>query len=344
MTIYAPILKGRAGEFEALQHASSSTLANIQPVIELLSEGVEAIDTDKLIHTFIKRIPGGTVVGVDPVHLSPAEQAGSSFRIVAEALQQSGIPIRPVVRIEDAEETHFVAREVAQLHSQGTVLRLGSVDHDPDQGLLEQAVLRTLPALGVTEEETDLLIDYGEVSSVRDIERIIPVATEIITWSQTRPWRSITLAAGAFPDSISTLPADEASVLPRFDAMLWSAVKQRSAVTDLGFGDYGVAHPAPSKGAARSPMPNLRYTTSDTWTVYRQATPKELGNERFYEICSKVIGALDWVGEDYSWGDGKIAQCAERASGPGNATKWRAYGTSHHLAVVTGRLATLGEP
>lgn len=344
LAIYTPILKGRAGEFEALQHVSSTTLANIQPVIELVSSGVEGVDTDKLIHTFIKRIRAGVVIGVDPTHLSPSEQASTSFRVVAEALHSSGIPIRPVVRIEDAKEIHSAAREVAQLHSQGVVLRLGSVDHDPTQGLLENTVLQTLPALGVAEEEVDLLIDYGEVVSARDVERVIPVAAEIVTWSQARPWRSITLAAGAFPGSISTLPAGKASVLPRFDAMLWSAIRQHSAIAELGFGDYGVAHPAPSKGAARSPMPNLRYTTNGTWTVYRQATPKELGNERFYEICSKVTESLDWVGEDYSWGDRQIAQCAERLSGPGNATKWRAYGTSHHLATVTDRLATLGEP
>jgi hypothetical protein len=50
------------------------------------------------------------------------------------------------------------------------------------------------------------------------------------------------------------------------------------------------------------------------------------------------------MGAQYSWGDEQIDRSANKSTGPGNATKWRAYGTSHHLAMVTDRLANLGEP
>lgn len=342
MTVYRPILKGKAGEFEALQHASRSTLVNIEPVIELLPGADGRTDIDKFVNVMRRSIPGGLVIAIDAFHL--AQEAPEALGDLAEQLHHSGIPVHPVVRIDDSLEMLSSAREICRVHREGLCLRVGSADCDPAADLIEDRLNHILKVLAVGAQGIDLLFDFWEVGAQRDLDRVIPTATKVVQWSRTRPWRSVTLAAGAFPSSLTKLPRDGESLLPRFDAMLWKEVKREVADLEIGFGDYAIAHPAPPAGPAQAPTPNLRYTVGRSWLVYRQATPRELGNERFYDLCTKVISSSDWPGAEYSWGDDQISRCSSRLIGPGNATKWRAYGTSHHLATVTDRLANLGEP
>jgi hypothetical protein len=47
-----------------------------------------------------------------------------------------------------------------------------------------------------------------------------------------------------------------------------------------------------------------------------------------------VTNAPWWSGEAFSWGDAEIAMRARQQVRPGNATSWRAFSLSHHLAVV----------
>jgi hypothetical protein len=150
------------------------------------------------------------------------------------------------------------------------------------------------------------------------------------------------VVSGAFPSSISSLPKGVATALRRFDADLFDAVAA-SAGTPIDYGDYGVAAPAMPGQAFRGPLPSLRYTAQRDWDVYREerALP---GNESFFTLCSRVVGSPAWAGGSFSWGDGEIARCATSVGGPGNATQWRAYATSHHVAHVTHRLASHGAP
>ncbi|MEU8460125.1 hypothetical protein [Streptomyces sp. NPDC029003] len=44
-----------------------------------------------------------------------------------------------------------------------------------------------------------------------------------------------------------------------------------------------------------------------------------------------------------SWGDARLEECATRQRAKaGGSTEWRAWGTSHHLAVVARSLMTAG--
>jgi hypothetical protein len=155
----------------------------------------------------------------------------------------------------------------------------------------------------------------------------------------------VTVAGGAFRKSLQGLASDGVTALPRRDARLWCQVRDERPDRPPDFGDYGIAHPA--LGGANWPStPNLRYTAAGDWQVYRQRTPPELGHERFCEICRQVIAGDHFPpeGEAFSWGDEQIGIRARDHTKPGNPSKWRGFGTSHHLAVVIDRLARLGEP
>ena len=87
----------------------------------------------------------------------------------------------------------------------------------------------------------------------------------------------------------------------------------------------------------------MRYLADDEWLVRRESK-SAIGNQAFFTVCGAIVGDSSWKGAGYSWGDQEIERSSLRIGGAGTATHWRAYGTSHHLASIVDRLATLGAP
>ena len=64
--MYVPILRGRDGEFQALQHLSSPEIHNVRPILEVPSGGKGiAADVDQFVHRARRRLPFGLRIGVD---------------------------------------------------------------------------------------------------------------------------------------------------------------------------------------------------------------------------------------------------------------------------------------
>jgi hypothetical protein len=63
-----------------------------------------------------------------------------------------------------------------------------------------------------------------------------------------------------------------------------------------------------------------------------------------YELCQALVASDHWpaAGRDFSRGDHQIAARAGGLGGPGNATNWRAWTTSHHLTYVVDQLMRSG--
>jgi hypothetical protein len=124
----------------------------------------------------------------------------------------------------------------------------------------------------------------------------------------------------------------------RWDLHLW----QRLADLGVRYADYGVAHPG-MVGPGWRPMPSLRYTDDEVWWIYRWP---QGGADRsaMYDLCAALVASAHWPAEgaDLSWGDSEIAARASGSRGPGNATNWRAWTTSHHLAHVLNQLKRTG--
>jgi hypothetical protein len=256
------------------------------------------------------------------------------------------VSIIPVVRCDDDAESLAAYREVGRRHGEGFMLRLGGVDRDPDAAEAAENLPSMLALLGAEVEQVQLLVDYGPMDSERVVERTVPAVLQFLTWATEYPWRGVTLAAGAFPESITNFAYGEPGCLPRYDALFWRRVTDLLGErTNLGYGDYGVSHPSyPQQSAQNAPAPSLRYTRGESWSVYRRKKTPERGNEAFYDICREVVEDLDWVGPDFSWGDRELWARRDARLGPGNATKWRAWATSHHIETVRTRLASLGAP
>lgn len=98
--------------------------------------------------------------------------------------------------------------------------------------------------------------------------------------------------------------------------------------------------PIQSRG---TPDPNMRYTTPDDWQVFVYPRVRA-GNDDFFTLSRDLVSSPHWMptGRQTSWGDEQLHACATRQRPKaGGGTQWRAWATSHHLAVVTGGLADL---
>ena len=353
MPQYVPILKSKAGEYWALRQASPAVFAGIRPVFEIVAKNEPSQDLTAFVERVERIVPGwpqAAVLTVDTGYLDQMQPiAGTTDNAVlwtARALLARGVTAKSVMRLTDDPLVLAEVAAAAAFHREGACLRLGSPDSDPAVDEAEDLWPKVFQVTSLPPAEVDLLIDLWVVQSPRDVDRAATVAGQMLQWAyQNGPWRSVTVASGAFPQSISHLPRGVATAVHRHDADLFARVVAEGPPITPDFGDYGIWHPGISVDAPHPPLPNLRYTDQHEWQVYREqrALP---GNESFYTLCQRVVASAHWpaTGAAYSAGDTEIARCAQSIPGPGAATQWLRWGASHHFAHVVERLATLGEP
>jgi Beta protein len=339
MAAYMPILKGRDAEFMAVSHLPEPVFPSLLPLFEVVPEVEGPVRASINFGARVReRLPARLAIAVD-VHYLPELPEGQRgpMRGIAEELEAQRVSMLPVARLEDGKDRSADVGYAAEVHDCGAVLRLGGEVNDPDDVEAEQHLHRLQDYAGLEVEQVHLLLDMFEVRSGRDAIRAEPVARKCVSWARRYPWKSITVAAGAMPASISDLPVHSPEPLPRWDLQLWTRIR------DLGvrYGDYAIAHPQMTSGGWR-PMPSLRYADDTCWWIYRWQQDK-LAKPAMYDLCRSLVLSDQWEAgrPELSWGDEQIAARAADRAGPGNATSWRAWSTSHHIAHVTRQLVDL---
>lgn len=340
MFTYMPILKGREGEFTAIAHLPAASVRHLLPVFEVVPTDHGPVnDAYRFGEKVRQSVPAGLAIAVDVRHLGdPTNGVRRPMRDIADDLAAWVIPVLPVLHLDDSPALLADVRYAAEVHDGRAIVRLGSDTRDPDDAEAEESLHRLHDLAGLAIEQCHLLVDVFEVRSDRDLSRVEPVVRKCVSWSQRYPWRSVTVASGAMPPSVSHIPANTVTPVRRWDLHLW----QRVSEFGVQYADYGVAHPGIA-GAGWRPMPSLRYTDDEVWWIYR--FPQEaMGRPAMYDLCETLVASDHWPAQrrDFSWGDHQIAARAKGVGGPGNATSWRAWATSHHLAHVVDQLLRSG--
>ncbi|EXU68051.1 hypothetical protein Z951_11430 [Streptomyces sp. PRh5] len=347
---YVPILKGKAGEFMALEHATPEVRACIRPVMEIVPD----LDLRDILETFcdhaMDAVPNGAVLTVDcgalpEVRVLQGDVGGPMAR-VSESLGLRGVTMCPVVRCTDTDDVMAEAASAVAGHQSGACLRVAA-DADSGEPFPDKERIRgLLRELKVEPEETDLLIDAGPVRSIaaRDgaVETVLETLRSLSPWR----WRERCVAAGAFPANLTGFPRGRATPVPRLDAQLWQQVINRWDGEPPDFGDFGVTHPHMPKRSKGTPDPNMRYTVRGDWQVFVYPRIRS-GNDDFFTLSQDLVASPYWpsTGAQTSWGDARLLDCAHRRRPKaGGGAEWRAWATSHHLAVVSAHLEALGCP
>ncbi|MFD8390534.1 hypothetical protein ACFV2N_15325 [Streptomyces sp. NPDC059680] len=350
LVAYVPILKGKVGEFLALGHASAEVQAQLRPVMEIVPD----LELRDLLETFCEHamdhVPDGMVLTVDcgalpPVRVLKGDVGGPVTR-VGESLGLRGVAMSPVFRCSDPDDVLAEVAGVAAAHQQGACLRVSTAADLSESLPGGDQVRDLLRAVQLAPEEVDLLVDAGPVHSDRTREALAEGTTQALKLLSPWPWRRLCVAAGAFPVNLTGFRRGQATPVVREDARLWGKVVEKWRGPQPDFGDFGVTYPRILPKSRGTPDPNMRYTTGADWQVFVYPRLRQ-GNDDFFTLSQDLVNSPHWpvTGAATSWGDARLHECAQRArQKAGGGTEWRAWATSHHLAVVTSQLATTGHP
>ncbi len=347
---YVPILKGRQGELDALRQVQLRTRRAMVPLLEVVprdeSEEPAAVvqacqrTVGKLAERY--RHP----IMLDGGHFDLDQDLGEGVGVVgllAERARTASLVAQPVLRLDDPDRARHEAAAAHAVDGRGLTVRLIGEDLDEDPDDLDDALQDLLQDTRTQRKEVDLLLDLGPVEgdvAVRGGARL--VLSLLRDLPDVADWRTVTVAAGAFPVDLSQFQANVIGARPRYDAQLFDQVRRRRLPRQPDYGDYAIAHPSLTLGQAFPPPPQLRYTVAEHWLVLKGRRTDPRGHAQFQRICQIIAAHPEFAGTPVGAADQRIA--AGSPEGRGNGTTWRMVGTTHHLDYVTLRLTTLGEP
>lgn len=354
---YVPVLQSFRGELDALSTADAEVRSRIVPVIAIVGPknvGKEPLRRDR-VRNWVKR--AGDAIGTQPFFLDrvrlnplhPVVGSGGKAPVltrIGEAAGKRGLIFVPVLRMEDGVRTRKLVSNIALENGRGLALRyrmLGSVSSsaEPLPGLME----KRLEELSLSPGAVDLLLDLEFLSEDVDVSAVALVEN-IDELSAVGDWRNVVLIGTSMPKSLGGGVVMEGTVgrLPRREWNLWQEIRNLAPRRIPTFGDYAIQNPDPPAmdgGGGPGLRANIRYTLSDVTVVPRgHGSVVVMGAEQYRELCRQIVGTEGFSGATYSWGDMKIAECAEGGE-TGSQALWRGAGTSHHLRFVVDQIAGL---
>ena len=356
---YLPILKGKAGEHDALQHLSPGVKPQLTPMIEVPPIGWKfgnelGVRTERktTIDEHVGKVPEsirkswGTElpVFIDLLHVEECgllENGAHPLACVFDQGRKLGLQAIPVTGIERSSEYQNAVIDAVQRDGRGVCIRVDRQECTVPTSLAArlQSLIMTV---NVRRDQVDLILDLGAICPAQ-VGELQTIASSLISdLSYVSDWRTIAVAATAMPKSV-TRDMEKFSIkrIDRAERTLWGAIANDHDLPRIpNFSDYGVTHPdyADVDWREVSLGGKIRYTAEDTSVIVKERK-LENGGEQFHELARMLTQEPEFCQSGYSWGDERIAKCTAFEIGPGNLTKWVAFTTNHHLRFVTEQLA-----
>jgi len=358
--IYVPVLKGKEGEFAALEVLKNDVRQTLMPLIEVPAVPYDYVN-ERPARSLDEHVSGIAARVKKAWHNAPfyldlpwfgSEETLTDGRVAIEQVladcRSSDLHAVPVISRRNSSDYLDAAGRHATRHHRpkeisGACLRLTVEDFEEDVDLVEEVNklsrnlnLSDLSLLDLVLDLEDLGTDDGKaVLIARSVFSMIPMKDK---------WRRIILVGTSFPEDLRDVEASDTTKLPRREWTLWKTLQKRLNTLprrDLVFGDYGIANPTQKELDPRVMLmsANIRYTTPQNWLILKGRNVRQYGFEQFFELCKELVEMEDYRGPDFSWGDLYISDCAAGITGPGNATTWRKVGTNHHITLVAKQLA-----
>lgn len=350
---YLPILWAKDGEYGALRQLPSEVRECMTPLLEIppvpwnYAEDRPDRTIDQHLEKVASRIHKAWGIH-DPVLLdfewiNPDERLTDDSHPVTYVFGRArrlDVKLVPVVTLGRVAAYRTAVGATVRRDGRGVCLRLQPDDLTDRQ--VSFKITDLLKDFGITPQMTDLLVDVRGIDA-GTLERtcaLVREASEAIP--QLNAWRSFALAGTGFPNTLAGLPPQDISRIARTEWALWRRLSRQRGIRRVPiFGDYGISSPAPPDVDPRimQPSASVRYTSDNEWVVVKGRNLKDHGYAQFHDVCRRVLRVPEYSGQDFSWGDRYIYDCANRRASRGNLTTWRKVGTSHHLTFVVDQLA-----
>lgn len=352
---YVPILKGRDGEYGALNSMPPALRDRITPLLELpptpwdFEEETPARTIDVHLGKVAQKIErawgASRPLFLDFLWIADTERmvdGGHPVESVLSSARRRGLAVIPVVGLLRGEDYLAACARTIHQDRRGACIRLQREDFVDfgDFGDLDTEVGRVLATLHLLPQDADLLLDLRSLARPIDIDSAIALISRVPNLGN---WRTFSLAATSFPQNLTGLPPSDCSIIPRQEWNTWTNIIRRRPSRLPTFSDYAISHPEPSEVDPRvmRPSASVRYTTHGAWLALKGRNLRDHGYEQFHDVCRELIRRAEYCGRVFSWGDEYIDDCASQRVGTGNLTTWRKVGTSHHLAFVLSELANI---
>jgi len=355
-THYMPILKGKAAEYGSLQRLDSEVKSRLTPLIDvppipwdfINDKPSRSIDEhlEDIANTLLNCWEEGRPVFIDVSQIPDEERMQNGehpLAYVHRSCRDKGVHSIPVISAYSDTPSKEAAKEAAGIDGRGICIRLVNEELEEFQEDPERFLSELLSFLEVGPEEVDLVIDFQELPQSAPMGLI--VRSVLKTIPSVHALRTLTLASTSFPQHLGEFPSAAVSTPSRSEWILWREIIEnpRGIERVPTFGDYAIAHPEIFEIDPRimRMTANLRYTADSEWVILKGRNVRKHGYGQMHDLCHQLANRPEYMGEDFSWGDEWIMKCANRETGPGNATTWRLVGTTHHLTFVTHQLASL---
>lgn len=348
---YVPVLKVKRGEKKALQDITASVRSRITPLFEIVEWNHKNVPTiDKHLETAFRDLDEAarryTRCLLDARELEPA--GFSAAAAVFEKAAAAGITFTPVTGLS---RTADIASALVH-RSNGIALRLKREEFE--QGSLGRDVREFMVRHGLSHEEVDLIVDLGPVDELV-YDGVATLATAFLADvpDKTR-WRTFTLAACAFPDSMGGIERNSHSYAERNEWNVWRDelyANRRHLERLPTFSDCGIQHPKGVEGFDPRTMQAsaaIRYALQRQWLLIKGAgTRVTPPSQQFPQLASRLVYGrhhVEFFGVRHCPGCAGMAAAADGASGLGSPEAWRRLGTIHHITSTVEGISVLPYP
>jgi len=350
---YVPILKGKLGEFNALYELQDQIKDKITPLIEAppiplnYDTGDPSKTVDEHIKNFIPNIKKywGTVNSafVD-LNFIPDNKGSNGRHPLDNVFRQArteNLSLIPVTGLYRDDDYQLAVKEITHEDGRGVCIRILPSDIENEE--LDASIVELIEALNVSKFETDLIIDLKEIQKDQIGLLVRSVRDVIRNLSNPKDWRTLTLVATAFPQTMAGFEPNTVSLTNRVEWQLWTTLLHNIAKIPRmpTFGDYTVVHPELLEIDPRIMQlgAKIKYTFDNDWIIVKGTSIKTGGTEQNRELCKNLTNLKEYSKPEFSWGDQFIQDCANGTRGVGNQTNWVSVGVNHHITFVVKQLS-----
>lgn len=347
MTLYTPILKGKANDLKALGKLPRSLAFHVHPLVELLSpnegESIEACCV-RFAHQLRKHCPHHAV-SIDLHSIAP-EQKTNDGSLALEALCANlrglGILFTPVFGFDHEPELWERVASIAIKQGRGLTFRLKIDDLEAGDDTIADIIER-LGYAGIPASSTNILIDLESVSHLDAVSLVSlrGLTQDFVAAALTSAnFGLISVIASSMPKDVGSVAKEGAKSFYRHEMPIWLNVAAGVPSERIAFGDYGIVHPKFSdKIIATNANAKIRYTNGLHHHVFRGHSLKEgLKYKQYHELAKRVVNSSVYLGRDHSFGDDYMWRCANMETGSGSLGTWVEVDMNHHLVFVAAQL------
>lgn len=350
--LYVPILKGKQGEFDALGILDVADAPHVLPLVEVQPippasrptvrnpnrqpREVGAHLTRNLTVPLARKWHTEMIVDLHAVAGMAAVSGTHATTFALDEVRSGGLQVVPMIRVGEPAPHYTAVRAAVRRDGRGIALRITGDDFSGAG--VNAAIDALLRAVRLDRQDADLLLDLGRVSAAG------PVHAQVITGltnqiSNVVQFRSFTVAAAAFPDSLTAYPSNAVGAIPRLEWLGWAHLHgSPGAVSRVPrFADFGANGPVPGTAAYRG-TPNIRYAEAGQWLVFKGAGTDNVGAQHA-ALAQQLRSHPSYRGANHCGGDAIAHQCT--SASPGNPTTWRTVATAHHITQTVRQIAPL---